>query len=171
MLELFKIPKYPMYAVTKCGKVYSYYSNKFLKIKTKRGPYYIVNITVKPGPGKIQRVHDVHKLVLWTFKGVRPDGKEAAHLDSNPENNNIDNLDWVSHMENIKHQVIKESGRYSKTRKNIGSVTKKSCVQERLNGVSYKALELKYNVSRRTIERWIAEVKNLKPDTNYIHKA
>lgn len=99
--------------------------------------------------------------MLWTFKGVKPEGKEAAHLDSNPENNHIDNLDWVSHKENIKHQVMKEAGRYSKSRKSIGSVAKKSCVQERMYGASYKDLELRYSVSRRAIERWVAKTKKL----------
>lgn len=160
MLELFPIPQIPMYTVTKCGKVYSYYSNMFLKLKAKRGPYFVLNLTIKPGPGKIQKMHDVHKLMLWTFKGVRPPGKEAAHLDSNPENNHIDNLDWVSHKENIKHQIYKESGRYSKSRKKICKETKLACVKERLNGASYVYLENKYQVTRRAVERWVVKFKD-----------
>ena len=54
MLELFKVPQYPMYAVTRCGKVYSYYSNKFMKIKAKRGLYFVLNITIKPSPIKFK---------------------------------------------------------------------------------------------------------------------
>lgn len=147
-----------MYAVTECGKVYSYYTSKFLKIKAKRGNYFVVNLTIKPSPNKIQKSYDVHKLVLTTFKGLRPEGKEAAHLDSNPENNHIANLEWVSHKENIYHQVNKPKGRYSNSRKQLPKEIKISCVTERKAGVSYSVLEVKYGVTRRTIERWITRL-------------
>jgi hypothetical protein len=37
---------------------------------------------------------------------------------------------------------------------------------ERLNGASYNYLVEKYGVSRRAIERWVAEAKNLKPEVS-----
>lgn len=43
----------------------------------------------------------VHRIVLESFTGACPKGKECRHLDGNPENNNISNLQWATHRENI----------------------------------------------------------------------
>jgi len=42
----------------------------------------------------------VHTLVLVTFKGKRPNGKEARHLDNNRLNCSLDNLEWATKLEN-----------------------------------------------------------------------
>ncbi|WP_371874734.1 HNH endonuclease [Streptomyces fulvorobeus] len=47
----------------------------------------------------------MHTIVLEAFVGVRPDGREAAHLDGNPTNNDVSNLAWVTHAENIAHRA------------------------------------------------------------------
>jgi len=44
----------------------------------------------------------VHKLVLEAFRGPRPKGKEARHLDGDRFNNHISNLEWSSHKDNIR---------------------------------------------------------------------
>lgn len=45
----------------------------------------------------------VHLLVLEAFKGKKPDGHEGNHKDGDKKNNNIDNLEWVTPSENMKH--------------------------------------------------------------------
>lgn len=42
----------------------------------------------------------IHKLVLETFVGPRPEGMECRHLDGNPANNQLDNLAWGTPVEN-----------------------------------------------------------------------
>lgn len=42
----------------------------------------------------------VHRLVLETFRGPRPDGMEGCHNDGNPANNHIDNLRWDTKSSN-----------------------------------------------------------------------
>ncbi len=48
----------------------------------------------------------VHRLVLETFIGPCPKGMQARHLDNNPSNNNLDNLQWatvsVNQMDRVK---------------------------------------------------------------------
>jgi hypothetical protein len=52
----------------------------------------------------------VHQLVLEAFVGPRPKDCEVRHLDGNPSNNRLDNLDWGTKAENeadkIKHGTL-----------------------------------------------------------------
>lgn len=45
----------------------------------------------------------VHGLVARYFIGPCPPDKEINHKDGDPSNNNVDNLEWVTHRENIQH--------------------------------------------------------------------
>lgn len=47
----------------------------------------------------------VHKLVLLAFVGAAPRGHECRHLDGDPANNNISNLQWGTRSENIQDAV------------------------------------------------------------------
>ena len=44
----------------------------------------------------------VHRLVLESFGGDRPDGTEVCHNDGNPGNNALSNLRWDTHTENVR---------------------------------------------------------------------
>lgn len=49
-------------------------------------------------------VYYVHRLVALTFIGEPPEGKtQINHKDGDKENNAVDNLEWVSAKENIRH--------------------------------------------------------------------
>src|SRR5699024_9726058 len=43
----------------------------------------------------------VHVLVLETFTGPRPEGLEARHLNGNPGDNRVGNLEWNTHSVNM----------------------------------------------------------------------
>ena len=45
----------------------------------------------------------IHRLVHECFKGPIPDGMQINHIDSNKQNNCINNLEVVTHSENMKH--------------------------------------------------------------------
>lgn len=46
----------------------------------------------------------VHRLVLTAFRGEPPIDKPTCnHIDGIKANNNIENLEWVSHTDNIRH--------------------------------------------------------------------
>jgi hypothetical protein len=44
-----------------------------------------------------------HRLVAKAFISNPENKKVVNHIDSNPRNNHVDNLDWVTHSENAKH--------------------------------------------------------------------
>lgn len=45
----------------------------------------------------------VHRLVAMAFVPGYEDGKEVNHKDCDRQNNSADNLEWVSHYENIRY--------------------------------------------------------------------
>ena len=45
----------------------------------------------------------IHKLVLSTFVGTKGNKYEVNHIDGNTKNNSLDNLEWVTRSENLKH--------------------------------------------------------------------
>lgn len=48
----------------------------------------------------------VHHLVLEAFVGPRPPDTECRHLDDNPRNNRLGNLQWGTRSENIADRVV-----------------------------------------------------------------
>ena len=48
-------------------------------------------------------VHKVHRLVLETFYGIAPEGKEADHINKNRKDNRITNLRWATSSENSRN--------------------------------------------------------------------
>ncbi len=54
------------------------------------------------GPKGKKRL-SIHLIVLNTFLGPSPPGYEANHKDGKKRNNLLNNLEWVTHPENINH--------------------------------------------------------------------
>jgi hypothetical protein len=52
---------------------------------------------------KSVKCHHVHRLVALSYIPNPDDKKQVNHIDGNPLNNNIENLEWVSHRENMRH--------------------------------------------------------------------
>ena len=88
------------YSVTKNGDVYSHFSNRFLKKISLKG-YPAVNLC---GSGYRKTCY-IHRLVAETFI-VNKDNKPCVnHIDGDKWNNDITNLEWVTHAENTAHAI------------------------------------------------------------------
>lgn len=51
------------------------------------------------------RSYSVHRLVLEAFVGPCPNGHEANHKDGNRKNNRLENLEWVTASQNVRHSI------------------------------------------------------------------
>ena len=48
----------------------------------------------------------VHRLVMETFSPIKgSENLQVNHKDGNKENNSINNLEWVTNMENMQHAI------------------------------------------------------------------
>jgi len=100
------ISEFSNYSITKSGKVWSSYTNKWLKTHRHRDGYLLVSLSHK---GKHYH-RSIHRLLLQTFVGSCPEGMECRHLDDNNQNNKLSNLKWGTHKDNMQ-DTVKHRGR------------------------------------------------------------
>lgn len=100
----------------------------------------------------------IHRLVLETFVGPCPKGMEGRHLDGNSSNNNLKNLKWRTHSENmldaVKHgtapglkSIGENNGRSKLTTKDVRMIV----YMYRTKLFTQREIAEIYNVSRTTV--------------------
>lgn len=94
-----------MYSVTQEGVVYSYLNNRGKLTATPRIMHPYVGKTngyliCKLRKNKTRVGYCVHRLVLETFVGKRPEGMEARHLNGDKKDPRLENLKWGTYKEN-----------------------------------------------------------------------
>lgn len=90
------IEEYPNYMISTLGNVKSIKTNKILKQYINKKGYVHIGLSIK---GKLHNCQ-VHRLVAKTFIDNPLNKPCVNHIDFNPSNNNVDNLEWVTHSEN-----------------------------------------------------------------------
>ncbi len=93
--ELFDIrmEDFKNYSITKDGKVWSKKTKRFLKQTLCNGYYVVKNSESK--------TRYVHRLMAITFLDNKNNVNIVNHIDGNPLNNNINNLEWITQKDNI----------------------------------------------------------------------
>lgn len=103
--EIWKqVPQYPNYEVSDKGRVRSNHR------KTPRILILGINQSGYPRALLSGKKFYVHTLVLEAFMCPRPEGYEANHKDCVKSHNWVENLEWVTHHENMSHAKI--NGRF-----------------------------------------------------------
>ncbi|WDS60548.1 major capsid protein [Bacillus phage BC-6] len=95
----YDIEEYPNYKVSDYGEVINMNTMRILK-KDRRKGYYSVRLS----KGGASKVFSVHRLVASAFLGNPYNLPQVNHKDGNRENNHVDNLEWVTQEDNLKHQ-------------------------------------------------------------------
>ena len=95
------------------GRVYNY-KNKILKPCVSNTGYYIVGLTAN----KKVKSFNVHKLVAMAFLNHNPCNYEKVvdHIDNNPRNNNLNNIQLVTHRFNSSKDKKNKSSKYTGVR-------------------------------------------------------
>lgn len=94
---------YPNYLITKCGKIYNSYRKRFLNPMEHENGYMFVGLS----DGKKRTTFSVHRLVAILFLENPHNYPDVNHIDFDKTNNNIDNLEWITRSENMKHNFQK----------------------------------------------------------------
>lgn len=92
------IPGFPGYEIDEAGNVLSLVRHEphFLKRKIDAHGY--------PQVALRANWYLLHRLVLLAFRGPCPEGQEGRHLDGNPLNWHLSNLEWATHTVNVRDQ-------------------------------------------------------------------
>ena len=102
ILDMSPIPGFEEYLISRDGRVFSTKTNKFLNpSKTKDG---YLKVALR-GNNKAYYFR-VHKLVAMTYLDNPNNLTEINHKDFNRTNNCLDNLEWISHDDNILYSKI-----------------------------------------------------------------
>jgi hypothetical protein len=105
----------------------------------------------------VRRKVRVHQLVMKAFGPKQPSEKhEINHIDGNKQNNNIENLEWLTHQENIQHAFDNGLAKPTYGNKRIHDSTKAEIKSLYETGkFSTRRLSSMYNISQTHIVRVI----------------
>lgn len=87
-----------LYAVTSCGKVWSYKSKKFLKPGVNRYGYLFV-VLCKDGQNKLYKIH---RLVAEAYIPNPNNLPQVDHIDNDKTHNYVNNLQWITNRDNVR---------------------------------------------------------------------
>lgn len=118
-----------------------------------------MDVTV--GPNHFRTTRKVHRLVAQAFLGPPPDSSyEINHKDRNRSNNDVSNLEWVTHKENVEkipYEVGSAARKHSKNGRAV--LNEKDVIQIRYlyeeEHRTISQLSKKYNVGWTTISHII----------------
>ena len=91
------------YLITEEGDVYSRKFGKLKKMKQRTERYKAINLW---NNGK-EKAHYVHRLVAETYIPNPDNLPEVNHKDEDKTNNNVANLEWSTHADNVQHSLAK----------------------------------------------------------------
>lgn len=125
-LEVWKTYKYSDYCTIEVSNFGNIKKDGIELIKrTNHDGYFVVGLN----KGKKENGWDnygsvfVHRLVLCAFVDERfyADGWEVNHKDYNRQNNNLENLEWITHGDNVRYSVCNKPNMKGKNNPNYGN--------------------------------------------------
>lgn len=87
-----------LYAVTSCGKVWSYKRKKFLEPRHSDNDYLQVTLC-KDG---VNKQCYIHRLVADAYLPNPENLPEVDHIDNNKSHNYLNNLQWITRKDNVR---------------------------------------------------------------------
>ena len=130
-----------LYKVSNLGRVKSLRLNKIMGTGNKR---YTHLILVK---NKVKKTYDVHRLVAQAFIPNPLNKEQVNHIDGNKQNNCVDNLEWTTIKENMKHAYKNNLYKYHKRIKIKVCQIKNNRIIKTYDSISQASNETKINAT------------------------
>ena len=93
-----------LYAITSCGRIWSYISRKFLKPRMDKDGYLMINLH----KNNKMKTFKVHRLVAEAYICNPEELPQINHKDENKANNCVGNLEWCTHTYNQNYGAHNE---------------------------------------------------------------
>lgn len=136
------------YSISRNGFVRNDKTGRILKASPNMDGYLLVTL-FEPGNKKTAYLH---QLVSLYFIGACPDGMEVNHKDFDRQNNNSENLEYLTPSENVLHSL----GNYERGEKRYNSKIKNSQISEikvLSKSMSLRAIARIFKVDKNVISR------------------
>lgn len=89
-----------LYAITENGEVWSYRTNRFIKSFVRSNGYLQTLLVDKNGN---KRTLKNHRMVAEAYIPNPDNLPDVNHIDENKLNNNVNNLEWMTHYDNMNY--------------------------------------------------------------------
>ena len=94
-----KFRDYDNYEIYEDGRIFSYFTKKFLKPATNKDGYQVVGLIDNNGKRK---KYLVHRVIYEVFSGEQiPEGMQCNHIDEDKTNNQKSNINLMTPKENV----------------------------------------------------------------------
>ena len=156
-----QIQNYENYSVTEDGEVWSYAQKKPKKLKPQsasqsKKKYLQVRLFSKETPkGKLNYIH---RLVWETYKGDIPEGKQIDHINSDTQDNKLENLQVVTARENMQKYFRSEE--FENSYQEYSRDHRFKFKELRDKGLTYEEIGKQTGVSLSTAYRMVNDLKN-----------
>lgn len=95
------IPSFPVYSASNYGRIRNEGTGRILHVYMNTRGY--LTLTLRRNNQQIQQ--SVHRLVAEAFLGGPHPDLDVNHIDGDKTNNCIENLEWCTREENVRHAV------------------------------------------------------------------
>ena len=114
--ELYEIPDFPGYYATTNGSIYSVHTSKYIHKDCKDNKFHLLKCRLtRTGYARVymrrQSTHRredvyVHRIIATLFIPNPNHYPEVNHKDCNTLNNCVENLEWITHKENLEYGFL-----------------------------------------------------------------
>ena len=156
--SMVEIPGYEgLYAITKDGRVWSYKKlNSYVTwMKSREDKYKRIELR----KDNKKKSHYLHRLLAEAYIPNPDNLPYVNHIDGNKHNNNLGNLEWCTHAENMKHAFTIGLKNLTGSKNNNSKLVEEDAIDIRMlfeKGFDRGYLANVYKVNRATINHVIA---------------